>query len=45
MVSMKMDGLVTIFLDLLHYVQYIKEEKIKIQIVLRCQPTYFTNKI
>ena len=43
--SMTMDGLVKKIFELLHYVPYIKEEKIKIQRFLRCLPTYFVNKI
>ena len=42
--SMTMDGLITKFLELLHYVPYIKEEKIKIKIFLSFLPTYFANK-
>ena len=42
---MIMDGLITKFLELLHYIPYIKEEKIKIQIFKSCLPTYFENKI
>ena len=42
---MTMDGLITNFLELLHCIPYIKEEKIKIQIFLSYLPTYFVNKI
>ena len=43
--SMTMNVMITKFLELLHYVPYIKEEKIKIQRYLSCLSTYFTNKI
>ena len=43
--SMTMDGLITKFLELLHYLSYIKEGKIKIQRFIICLPTYFANKI
>ena len=39
--SMTMDGFINIFLDLLHYVPYIKEEKVKIQQFLGCIPPSF----
>ena len=39
--SMTIDGLIKKNLELLHYVPYIKEEKIKIQRFLSCLPTYF----
>ena len=42
---MTMDSLITKCLELLHYVPYIKEEKIKIQRFLSYLPTYFVNKI
>ena len=38
MASMTMDAFINIFLDLLHYVSYIKEEKVKIQQFLGCLP-------
>ena len=43
--SMTTNGLITKFLELLHYVPYIKEEKIKFQRFLSCLPSYFANKI
>ena len=39
--SMTMDAFINRFLDLLHYVPYIKEEKVKIQRFLGCIPTSF----
>ena len=43
--SMTMDAFINIFLDLLHYVPYIKEEKVKIQQFLGCLPPSFQDKI
>ena len=43
--SMTMDAFINRFLDLLHYVQYIKEEKIKIQQFLGCPPHSFWDNI
>ena len=40
-----MDAFINIFLDLLHYVPYIKEEKVKIQQFLGCIPPIFWDKI
>ena len=34
--SMNMDGFINKFLDLLHYVPYIKDKKVKIQQFLGC---------
>jgi len=39
--SMTMDAVINRFLDLLHYVPYIKEEKVKIQQFLGCLPPSF----
>ena len=39
--SMNMDTFINIFLDLLHYVPYIKDEKEKIQQFLGCLPPKF----
>ena len=39
--SMTMDAFINRFLNLLHYVLYIKEEKVKIQQFLGCIPTSF----
>ena len=39
--SMTMDAFINIFLDMLHYVPYIKDEKVKIQQFLRCLPPNF----
>ena len=39
--SMTMDAFINRFLDLLHYVPYIKEEKLKIQQFLGCLPPSF----
>ena len=36
--SMTMDSFINRFLDLLHYVPYIKDEKVKIQQFLGCLP-------
>ena len=43
--SMTMDAFINIFLDLLHYVPYIKEEKVKIQQFLGCLPPSFHDRI
>ena len=43
--SMTMDAFIKIFLDLLHYVPYIKEEKVKIQQFLGCLPPSFQDRI
>ena len=43
--SMTMDAFINIFLDLLHYVPYIKEEKVKIQHFLGCLPPSFQDRI
>ena len=39
--SMTMDDFINIFLDLLHYVSYIRDEKVKIQQFLGCLPPNF----
>ena len=39
--SMTMDAFINRFLDLLYYVPYIKEEKVKIQQFLGCLPPSF----
>ena len=39
--SMTMDAFINIFLDLLHYVPYIKDEKVNIQQFLGCLPPNF----
>ena len=39
--SLTMDSFINIFLDLLHYVPYIKDEKVKIQQFLGCLPPNF----
>ena len=39
--SMTMDVFINIFLDLLHYVPYNKEEKVKIQWFAGCLPPIF----
>ena len=39
--SLTMDALINIFLELLHYVTNIKDEKIKIQYFLGSLSTYF----
>ena len=39
--SMNMDVFINIFLDMLHYVPYIKEEKVNIQQFLGCLPPSF----
>ena len=43
--SMTMDDFINIFLDLLHYVPYIKDEKVKIQHFLGCLPPNFRERI
>ena len=45
MVSMTMGSFVNKFLDLLHYVPYIKDEKVKIQQFLGCLPPNFHERI
>ena len=40
MVSMTMDSFINKFLDMLHYVPYIKDEKVKIQHFLGCLPNF-----
>ena len=39
--SVTMDAFINRFLDLLHYVPYIKDEKVKIQQFLGCLPPNF----
>ena len=41
MVSLTMDAFINIFLDLLHYVPYIKDANFKIQQFLGCLPPNF----
>ena len=43
--SMTLDAFINIFLDLLHYVPYIKDEKVKIQQFLGCLPPNFRERI
>ena len=43
--SMTMDAFIIRFLYLLHYVSYIKEEKVKIQQFLGCLPSSFWDRI
>ena len=43
--SMTMDAFINIFFDLLHYVPYIKDEKVKIQQFLGCLPPNFRETI
>ena len=43
--SMTMDAFINNFLDLLHYVPYIKDEKVKIQQFLGCLPPKFRERI
>ena len=43
--SMTMDAFINRFLDLLHYVPYIKEERVKIQQFLGCLPPSFQDRI
>ena len=45
MVSMTMDAFINRFLDTLHYVLYIKEEKVKLQYFLGCFPPSFQDRI
>ena len=42
---MTMDAFINIFLDLLHYVPYVKDEKLKIQQFLGCLPPNFRERI
>ena len=42
---MTMDSFINIFLDLLDYVLYIKDEKVKIQQFVGCLPPNFREKI
>ena len=42
---MTMDAFINGFLDLLHYVPYIKDEKVKIQQFLECLPSNFRERI
>ena len=43
--SMTMDAFINRFLDMLHYVPYIKDEKVKIQHFLGCIPPNFWERI
>ena len=43
--SITMDTFINRFLDLLHYVPYIKDEKVKIQQFLGCLPPNFRERI
>ena len=43
--SMTMHEFINRFIDFLHYVPYIKEEKVKIQQFLGCLPPSFWDKI
>ena len=45
MSSLTMDSFINIFLDLLQYVPYIKDEKVNIQQFLGCIPPNFREKI
>ena len=45
MVSMTMEAFINKFLDLLHYVPYIKDERVKIQLFLGCLPPNFRERI
>ena len=45
MCSMTMDAFINRFLELLHYVPYIKDEKVKIQQFLGCLPPNFQKRI
>ena len=45
MESLTMDAFINIFLDMLHYVPYIKDEKVKIQHFLGCLPANFRERI
>ena len=40
-----MDSFINIFIDLLHYVPYIKDKKVKIQPFLGCLPPNFQERI
>ena len=42
---MTMDASINVFLDLLHYVPYIKNKKAKIQLFLACLPPNFWERI
>ena len=42
---MTVDAFINIFLDMLHYVPYIKDEKVKIQQFLGCLPPKFQERI
>ena len=43
--SLNMDAFINRFLDLLHYVPYINDEKVKIQQFLGCLPPNFHERI
>ena len=43
--SMTMDAFINRFLDMLHYVPYIKDEKVKIQQFIGCLPPKFRERI
>ena len=43
--SMNMEDFINILLDQLHYVPYIKDEKVKIQHFLGCLPPNFRERI
>ena len=43
--SMTMDAFINIFLDMLHYVPYIKDKKVKLQQFLKCLPPNFWERI
>ena len=43
--SLTMDSFINIFLELLHYVPYITDEKVKIQQFLGCLPPKFRERI
>ena len=43
--SITMDSFINIFLDLIHYVPYIKDVKLKIQQFLGCLPPNFQERI
>ena len=43
--SMTLDAFINIFLDLLHYVPYIKDEKVKIKQFLGCLPPNVQDRI
>ena len=42
---MTMDSFINNFLDMLHYISYIKDEKLKIQHFLGCLPPNFRERI